>query len=221
MIELNSLQLRVIGVLIEKEITTPDQYPLSLNSIIAACNQKSNRDPVLNLELPAVEGVLDELTKKNMVSEVLFGSRVAKYKHRFCNTVFSQLHFSSRELAVLCVMFLRGPQTPGELRTRTSRLCDFRDVQEVETTLEKLMTDDQGQFVCRLARLPGKRESRYAHLFSGEVLAETNEADQTTENTFTQETVNIESRVDALSEEVAELKKDIVELKRVWADLNS
>lgn len=168
-IEFSAIEARVIGCLIEKEITTPDQYPLSLNALTNACNQKTNRDPVLELSEAAVQQTVDALMKKHMVSDKSagYGGRVTKYKHRFCNTEFGSLKFSKQELGILCVMLLRGPQTPGELRSRTNRLCEFADAQEVEAALQGLMTREDGPFIARLARLPGTRESRYAHLFSG------------------------------------------------------
>ncbi len=169
-INLNFNETRVIGSLIEKEITTPEQYPLSLNALVNACNQKSNREPVVELDEDAVQQVLEELIRKRLVTEKSgFGSRVIKYQHRFANTEFSELQFTARELAVICVLFLRGAQTPGELRSRTSRLCEFADTQEVESTLRSLMEREKGPLVVKLPREPGKRESRYAHLFSGEV----------------------------------------------------
>jgi len=167
--ELSFEQTRVIGALIEKEVTTPDQYPLSLNSLTLACNQKSNREPVVNFSEVEVQQILDELAEKGlMFDDAGAGGRVARYKHRFCNTQFGDLQLSEQELAIVCVLFLRGPQTPGELRTRTNRLCSFSSVQQVEQVLENLMQRDE-PLTCRLAREPGKREARYAHLFSGEV----------------------------------------------------
>ncbi len=163
-------EARVIGCLIEKEATTPEQYPLSLNAVTNACNQKSNREPVLDLDDSTVQQTLDGLVKKHRVSEKSgFGSRVLKYQHRFFNSEFGGHHFSAQELGVVCVMLLRGPQTPGELRTRTNRLCQFSDVNEVEQVLQRLMARDDGPYVARLPREPGKRESRYVHLFCGEV----------------------------------------------------
>ncbi len=167
--DLSPYELRVIGCLIEKEATTPDQYPLSMNALVSACNQKSNREPVLELDELTVQQTIDDLSRRRLVREESgFGSRVAKYKHRFCNTEFSELKFSERELGVLCVMFLRGPQTPGELRSRTNRLCQFDDIQQVERTLADLAERDDGPFVLRLPKEPGKRESRFAHLFGTE-----------------------------------------------------
>ncbi|MEN8166147.1 MAG: DUF480 domain-containing protein [Pseudomonadota bacterium] len=169
-IQITLLEARVIGSLIEKEITTPDQYPLSLSALSHACNQKSSRDPVMQLSEVEVQELVDELVKKHLVSDRSgFGSRVTKYQHRFCNVGFGSLELSAQELGVLCVLLLRGPQTPGELRTRTNRLCHFSDVQETEATLQQLMEREDGPFVARLAREPGKRESRYAQLFSGDV----------------------------------------------------
>ena len=168
-IELTAYEARVIGALIEKEITTPDQYPLSLNALVNACNQKSNREPVMELDEALVQDIVDGLVKKHLVSEkTAFGSRVTKYRHRFCNSEFGSLTLSPQELGVLCVMLLRGAQTPGELRSRTNRLCHFDDMREVEATLDQLMRRDDGPFVARLPREPGKRESRYAQLFSEE-----------------------------------------------------
>jgi uncharacterized protein len=169
-IELTPVEARVIGCLIEKQITTPDQYPLSLNALVNACNQKSNRDPVLELEEETVQRTLDALSRKHFVVERSgFGSRVPKYQHRFCNTEYGPLKLDEQELAVTCELLLRGPQTPGELRGRASRMATFSDVSDVEATLTRLAEREGGPFVRRLAREPGRREARFAHLFSGEV----------------------------------------------------
>lgn len=169
MLDLSPLEIRVIGCLIEKAVTTPDQYPLSLNSLTLACNQKSNREPVLELLEAQVQATLEDLAKKHLVSQVsAMGSRVVKYQHRFCNTQFSELQLKEQELAIMCVLFLRGWQTPGELRTRTARLCEFDDVLQVEKVLHQLLIRGE-PLVAKLPREPGKRESRYAHLFSGEI----------------------------------------------------
>lgn len=168
-IRLTPFEARVIGCLIEKHRTTPEHYPLSLNALTNACNQKSSRDPVLELDEATVQNTVDALIKKRYVMEKSgFGSRVTKYQHRFSNTEFGTLTFSGQELAIVCVLLLRGPQTPGELRTRTERLCRFQDIREVESTLDQLMQRDDGPFVVKLAREPGKRETRFAHLFGGE-----------------------------------------------------
>jgi uncharacterized protein YceH (UPF0502 family) len=159
----------VIGCLLEKQRTTPEQYPLSLNALTNACNQKSSRDPVLELDEATVQDTIDALMKKHYVIEKSgFGSRVTKYQHRFCNTEFGVLKFSEQELGVVCVLLLRGPQTAGELRTRTERLCKFQDIREVEATLDQLMQRDDGPFVRQLPREQGKRETRFAHLFGSD-----------------------------------------------------
>lgn len=169
-IELTALEARVIGCLIEKQITTPDQYPLSLNALVSACNQKSNRDPVMSLDEAAVQQIVDGLSRKHLLLERSgFGSRVPKYQHRLCNTEAGTLKLDPQELAVLCELLLRGPQTPGELRSRASRMGSFGDASEVEATLARLADHQGGALVVRLAREPGRREARYAHLLSGPV----------------------------------------------------
>lgn len=169
-IELTLLEARVIGCLIEKHITTPDQYPLSLNALVNACNQKSNRDPVMDLTESTVQQTIDTLSKKHFVMEKSgFGSRVPKYQHRFCNTEFGTLKLDPQELAIVCELLVRGPQTPGELRTRASRMAPFGETSEVEAALARLADRPDGPFVVRLAREPNRRDSRYAHLFSGPV----------------------------------------------------
>ena len=169
-IELTPMEARVIGCLIEKQITTPDQYPLSLNALLNACNQKSNRDPMMDVDEATVQRTLDGLGKKHFIMERSgFGSRVPKYQHRFCNTEFGTLKLSPQELAIVCELLLRGPQTPGELRPRAGRMAPFTDADQVEAVLEGLRTREDGPFVARLARLPGRRDSQYAHLFSGAV----------------------------------------------------
>ncbi len=168
-VELTAHEGRVIGCLIEKQVATPDQYPLSLNALVNACNQKSNRHPVLELDEREVQAVVDGLMKRQLVLEKSgFGSRVPKYQHLFCNTQFGSLKFSPQGTAIVCELLLRGPQTPGELRTHAARLAPLRDVNEVETELEELMTRPDGPFVAKLPREPGRRESRYMHLFSGD-----------------------------------------------------
>ncbi|MBY5992556.1 YceH family protein [Ferrimonas balearica] len=158
-------EARVIGCLLEKQSTTPDLYPLTLNALKGACNQKSNRDPVLALSDGEVKATLNGLMEKRLVQEE-GGARASKYKHRFCNTAFGGLQLSEQERALVCVLLLRGPQTPGELRSRTGRLCEFEDVRETETVLQQMVERD---LAVQLPREAGRRESRYAHLFSGEV----------------------------------------------------
>jgi len=157
------------GTYEDRTYTTPDQYPLSLNALTNACNQKTNRDPVLELTEVQVQQSVDTLMKKYLVSDrsAGYGGRVTKYKHRFCNTEFGSLKFSKQELGIVCVLLLRGAQTPGELRTRTNRLCEFADAAEVDAALKSLIEREDGPFVARLRRSPGEREARYMHLFSG------------------------------------------------------
>ena len=212
LIEMTPLQARIIGCLLEKEIITPDQYPLSLSSLTNACNQKSSREPVLQLSESEVQNGLDELKKKHLVSDRTgFGSRVAKYQHRFCNVGFGSLELTRQELAVVCVLLLRGAQTPGELRSRTNRLCEFEDVHETESVLEQLMQREDGPFVIRLGREPGKRESRYAHLFCGDVSSAESQEPHETTGELTQ--TSDESRLAQLEKEVASLRHELDGIK--------
>lgn len=199
--ELNQKECRVIGCLLEKQITTPEQYPLSLNAVTLACNQKTNRDPVMELSESEVQQILDLLVRKHFLRTASgVSSRVLKYEHRFCNSEFGQLKLSPAEIAVIATLFLRGAQTPGELRTRTSRLHEFTDVSEVDAVLQQLITREDGPLVVRLAREVGKRESRFMHLFSGPVLEDT--------------AVNSLQGESKLSERVALLEADVAELKQ-------
>lgn len=210
-IELNPVEARIIGCLIEKEVTTPDYYPLTLNSLTSACNQKSNREPVMNLSDSEVNEAVDALIGRHLVSdESGFNSRASKFQHRFCNTEFGDLKLSDQEKAITCCLLLRGAQTPGELRTRTNRLADFVDVKEVESVLERMANRDEGALVVKLPREVGKRESRYMHLFSGEVdsalLASATPLGTSDSST---------DRIGALEEEVAELKRELTSLKQL------
>lgn len=209
--KLSFYEARVIGCLIEKEITTPEHYPLSLNALTNACNQKSSREPVLELSEAAVQETVDMLVKKRLVSEKTgFGSRVAKYQHRFCNTDFSDLKLSQQELAIICVLLLRGPQTPGELRTRTDRLCKFNDVHEVEAALQRLMERNGGPLVARLPREPGKRESRYMQLFSE---AAPEPAASELMNDAADLPASAQERLVQLEQWVGELREEVTRLK--------
>ncbi|WP_346808122.1 YceH family protein [Enterobacter chuandaensis] len=202
--QLNGTEARVIGCLLEKQVTTPEQYPLSVNAVTMACNQKTNREPVMNLSEHEVQDVLDALVKRHYLRTVNgFGNRVTKYEQRFCNSEFGDLKLSSAEVAVITTLLLRGAQTPGELRSRASRMHEFSDMQEVEQTLEGLATRDDGPYVVRLAREPGKRESRYMHLFSGDVDAES----VATESDRPANSDDLAARVEALEDEVAGLKQ--------------
>lgn len=161
---LTEIETRVLGSLIEKDITTPDYYPLSLNALVNACNQKNNREPVMTLDEPSVRDALSSLQEKRLAGPASGAdSRVTKYEHRL-QEVFN---FDRREIAVVCVLLLRGPQTPGELRSRTDRMYHFEALDDVVSTLDRL-AQREPPLVRILARQPGSRESRYMHLFSGE-----------------------------------------------------
>lgn len=215
-IELTPIQARVIGCLIEKEITTPEQYPLSLNALVNACNQKSNREPVMTLDESTVQNAVDELVRKYLVSDQSgFGSRVTKYKHRFCNSDYGKLQFSPQELAIVCELLLRGPQMPGELRSRASRMAALKDVHEVEELLEGLARRDDGPFVVRLTRQPGRRESRYAHCFSG-ALSVTDEGEAPgvpPESTQAFVAADLEDRLASLEQAMRDLQSRLAALE--------
>lgn len=213
--ELSLHETRVLGALIEKEHTTPDNYPLSLNSLTSACNQKSSREPVLSLSQDEVQNIVDDLVKKHLViNDENGGKRSAKIRHRFGNTEFSKIRFNPQQLAIITLLFLRGPQTPGELRTRSARQCQFNDVQEVEAALDQLINHELHPFVVKLAREPGQSACRYAHLFSGEVTS-TVTAPASADSSPHQANSNtlLLNRVDELEQEVATLKAQLTELQ--------
>jgi uncharacterized protein YceH (UPF0502 family) len=215
-IELTALEARVIGCLIEKAITTPDQYPLSLNALTNACNQKSNRDPIMDLDERTVQQTLDSLTRKHLILEKSgFGSRVPKYQHRFCNTGFGAPNFTALETAIVCELLVRGAQTPGELRTRCSRLAQVSDVSEVDLALMNLATREDGPYVAQLPREPGRRDARYAHLFSGDI--DISELPPPTHSAEPRPAPQSE-RIQRLEELVAELREELNELKEKLGD---
>ncbi|WP_192456723.1 YceH family protein [Musicola keenii] len=208
--ELNTREARVIGCMLEKQITTPEQYPLSLNSLTAACNQKTNREPVMDLSETEVQQTLDVLVKRHFLRTVSgFGNRVMKYEHRFCNSEFGDLKFSAAQVALVATLLLRGAQTPGELRTRAARLYEFSDVSDVENTLQQLSAREDGPFVVRLAREAGKRESRFMHLFSGDV-----SGDPEPDTERTPESASLLARVEMLEQEVAALRQQLAALRQ-------
>lgn len=211
---LSPVEARVIGCLLEKQITTPEQYPLSLNALINACNQKSNRDPVANLDEAAVQRALEDLTRRHLVMEKSgFGSRVPKYQHRFCNTEHGSLNLSAQELAILCELLLRGPQTPGELRSRAARMAPFADAAATEQVLERLATRADGPFVVRLAREPGRREARYAGCFGDTATADgTGSASQATEAAAADDG-EAQDQLSALERRLEELEARIAQLE--------
>jgi uncharacterized protein YceH (UPF0502 family) len=214
-LELSPVEARVVGCLMEKQVATPDQYPLSLNALLNACNQRSNRDPVMNLEERDLQAVVDKLVRRQLVLEKSgFGSRVPKYHQLFCNTQFGSLKFNPAQTAIVCELLLRGPQTPGELRTHAARLAPLHDVEQVESELEELMTRPEGPFVVRLAREPGRRESRYMHLFSGAVEADVQpRAHDVTPAGAAEEHGLLAARVAALEADVAELRRELAALR--------
>lgn len=220
--QLTALEARVIGSLIEKQITTPDQYPLSLNALLLACNQKSNRDPLLELTDRALQELVDGLMRKHFILEKSgFGSRVPKFQQRFCNTEFSSLQFTPQERAIVCELLLRGPQTPGELRTRASRMAEFSEAGQIEAALEHLAAHESGACVVRLAREPGRRDSRYAHLFSGEPVetapvAAAAAADS--EQASPAETPGVLARLLALEQQLGELRAEFRSLREKLGD---
>ena len=202
---LNEIEVRVLGSLIEKDITTPDYYPLSLNALVNACNQKSNRDPVMTLGEDAVRDALSSLQEKRLAGPASGAdSRVTKYEHRL-QEVFN---FGRAETAVLCVLLLRGPQTPGELRGRTERMYRFEALDDVQSALQKLMQREP-PLTKILPRQPGTKEARYAHLLSGDVQAPEAAPTATAGNTS-----DDSARIARLEEEVASLRQEVADLKR-------
>ena len=208
-LQLSMEQQRVIGCLLETQSTTPEHYPLSLNALTNACNQKSNRAPVVNYTEEQVQTTVDELISMRFVTvnEGLSG-RVNKYDHRFCNTEFSHLQFDQQQRAIICLLLLRGAQTPGELKTRSSRLADFARIDDVEKSLEQLI---QSNHVKKLPRESGKRDCRYIHLFADQ--SSVNEASLEAQ-THTDDIKNTE--LNDLLAEIDELK---VQLKQIKAHL--
>lgn len=211
---LNDLEVRILGCLIEKELTTPEYYPLSLNSLTNACNQKSNRNPVVFCDEPEVSHGLEGLKERGFVREThTSGSRVPKYLH----TLLDRFDFSGHELAILCELMLRGPQTIGELRTRTERMAEFGGLEEVEGTLQGL-ADHQPPLVLKLARETGRKECRYAHLFAGSVSTERRNDLQTNS---VADLSALQERVSRLEAENSEIKGELEALRRSFADFKS
>jgi uncharacterized protein len=212
-IQLTANEARVIGCLMEKSVITPDQYPLSLNALVNACNQKSSREPVLSLEQGAVQRAVNDLIAKKHVMVQEFGSRVEKYQQRLCNTHFAEIKFTPAEFAVITLLLLRGPQTPGELKAHSGRLYEFADLSEAEATVEALVTRADGPFVARLPREPRRKDHAYAHLFSGAIESAPQSAstDEGAEATPRQPggLAALEARVTQLEHELATLKQSL------------
>jgi uncharacterized protein YceH (UPF0502 family) len=190
-------------------VITPDQYPLSLNALVNACNQKSSREPVLSLEQNLVQRSVNDLIAKKFVMVEPYSGRVDKYRQRFCNTQFAEIKFSPAEFAVVCLLLLRGAQTPGELKARSGRLHEFADLAEVDATLESLLVRTDGPFVARLPREPRRKDHAYAHLFSGQIESATAAAAASPEPPSPRPNAlaALEERVTALEHEVAALRQ--------------
>jgi hypothetical protein len=208
-VTLNDHELRILGCLIEKELTTPEYYPLTLNSLTAACNQKSNRDPVMLLEETDVVRGLDSLRFKQLVVVSSDGGRVPKYRHLLAE----KLRLVPQELAILCELMVRGPQTVGELRTRSERMCPFPDLAAVEEVLEDLMARDQ-PLIARLPRQPGRKESRCAQLFSGVPEVPGVEGEPPPEAARLKVMAG-DARIETLEAEVASLRAEVAEVRRL------
>jgi uncharacterized protein YceH (UPF0502 family) len=208
---LSPVAARVLGSLVEKEITTPEYYPLSLNALANACNQKNNREPVMNLDEDQIRQALHQLEDDGLAGPARgTDSRVAKYEHRM-QEVFN---FTRGEIAVVCVLLLRGPQTPGELRGRTERMHRFEELSDVQSALQRLMQREP-PLVKVLPRQPGTKEARYAHLFSGEP-AEVVVNTEATESAGTGSSMaQMEAEIAALREEVAELRAQVEKVLRL------
>lgn len=202
---LTAIEVRVLGCLIEKQATTPDVYPMTLNSLLAACNQKTNREPVMELGEAELMDALDKLVEKTLASTWQSArNRTIKYQHRLHQRVFDEFNFSMPELAVLAVLFLRGPQTLGEIRTRCARIHEFNDMDAVTEVLNALEENDYGPYVTMLPRQAGRKESRYAHLFCGEV-----ESISSPDSGVATSAVKGSSRLEELELEVSELREKL------------
>jgi uncharacterized protein YceH (UPF0502 family) len=208
---LDAVAIRVLGSLIEKAVTTPDYYPLSLNALVAACNQTSNRDPVLTLDEQTVSRSLDDLRRRSLVRSMQrIDSRVTKYEHLAAET----LNLSDAELAVMCVLMLRGPQTGGEIKTRTNRLFEFDDLAQVEATLDALIAREPSSLAARLPRRPGQKELRCAHLLSGDVQPEVTDVAVPRRPPDAERLDALEHATEALRTELDELRAHFEQFKR-------
>ena len=206
-------EARVIGCLMEKSIITPDLYPLTLNALTNACNQKSGRDPVMSLDKGVAQQTARALRDKHLVQiEENFRTGVEKYRQRFCNTTFGDLRFDPPQFAIICLLLLRGPQTPGEFRARSGRLHAFADNDAVQTALNSLLDWPGDPLIVRLPRTPGRKDSEYMHLFSGPVDVEALAAKAASEPSPDRISITeLAERVTALEAEVAELRERLSE----------
>lgn len=212
--ELNENEARVIGCLIEKSIVTPDQYPISLNALTNACNQKSSRDPVMSLSQGEVQHTIRILEEKHLArTDENFKSRTEKYSQRFCSTRYSDLQLDPAQVAVVCLLLLRGPQTPGELKARSGRLHNFADNSEVVVTLDSLANRECDALLVKLPRTAGRKDSEYMHLFSGpidlEAYASQTRAAKPPAGSAQSNVAELTERIEKLEAEVAELKKSL------------
>ena len=215
-LDLSANEIRVLGCLMEKSVTTPDQYPLTLNALTNACNQKSSRDPVMSLSQGNVQHTVRALEARHLLRvEDNFKRGVEKYSQRFCNTSFSELQFDSAQYAVVCLLLLRGPQTPGELRARSGRLHEFADNDEVVNALDSLISYEPDPLAIKLPRTPGRKDSEYMHLFSGPVDIEAHveqaEAARASAGGSRASVAELEQRLSDLEQEVAELKRKLLQ----------
>ncbi len=208
---LNDIEARVLGSLVEKQVTTPEYYPLTLNSLTLACNQKNNRTPVTSYDETAVAQALETLREKNL-AYVFYGStsRVPKYKH----VLPEVMHLSQPELALICVLLLRGPQTPGELATRGFRLYEFSGLEEVESTLNSLILREPDPLVTRLNRQPGQKEARFAHLLSGAVSIDAIQEEAAPARSRGRGADGHSDRMSALEAEVETLRGEVMALRQ-------
>jgi uncharacterized protein YceH (UPF0502 family) len=205
-------EARIIGCLMEKSVTTPEQYPLTLNALTNACNQKSSREPVMSLTQGVVQHDVRSLESKHLLRiEDNFKRGVEKYAQRFCNTSFSELQFDAAQFAIVCLLLLRGPQTPGELKARSGRLHEFADNAAVAEAVNTLIEREGEPLVMQLPRTPGRKDAEYMHLFSGAVdiqaHAEKAQATAASDAPARVSMVELAQRVTDLEAEVAELKK--------------
>ncbi len=216
-LNLTANEARVIGCLIEKSIVTPEQYPLTLNALTNACNQKSSRNPVMSLRQGEVQHVVRGLEEKSLTrTDENFKSRSEKYRQRFCNTRFSDYQFDEPQLAIVCLLLLRGPQTPGELRAHSGRLHTFPDNAAVMDSLTTLLDWESGPLVVKLPRTPGRKDAEYMHLFSGPVAIDARTAQKPrveSRNSGTRtDSIELEERVTKLEAELALLKERLTNL---------
>lgn len=210
-VTLNETEARVVGCLIEKSIVTPDQYPLTLNALVNACNQKSSRDPVMSLTQGEVQGALRALEGKHLVRSEE-SSRAEKYTQRLCNTRYSELQLDSAEIAIICLLLLRGRQTPGELRSRSGRLHSFDDNSDVVSSLEGLVDREPDPLVVKLPRTAGRKDSEFMHLLSGPVDVEAYAAAAKLAPSTPKATAP-RGDIAALSERVDKLEAELASLK--------